>query len=36
VDLAALQRRDSMTLYQLAGYVHLVGGVGLFVALGLE
>jgi hypothetical protein len=25
-----------MTLYQLAGYLHLIGGVGLFVALGLE
>ena len=25
-----------MTLYQLAGYLHLNGGVGLFVALGLE
>ncbi len=25
-----------MTLYQLAGYLHLIGGVGLFVDLGLE
>ena len=25
-----------MTLYQLAGYLHLISGVGLFVALGLE
>src|SRR5437016_2605354 len=25
-----------MTLYKLAGYLHLIGGVGLFVALGLE
>src|SRR5207237_9877717 len=36
VDFPGLERRDCMTLYQLAGYLHLIGGVGLFVALGLE
>src|SRR5712691_125593 len=36
VDFAGLERWDRMTLYQLAGYLHLIGGVGLFVAPGLE
>ena len=36
VDFAGLERTDRTTLYQLADYVHLIGGVGLFVALGLE
>src|SRR5438876_1160990 len=35
VDFAGWKGGTLMTLYQLAGYLHLIGGVGLFVALGL-